>query len=341
VWLPAVNLVGRRAGVGRQERDQRRLHVELLGGDLQQRGANAGAQLDLAGEDGHLAVGCDLDPRVEQRIRLQTAGQRLRGFGDVNGRAFVGDHELRRRTRGRRERKRDEQRAGDDEMPAAFVDVVVGIHHSALLIVTGAEAGSGAGSPATERTAARMRMRAAAAQIRLHVRAQILLRRFRIALEQRLRAHDHAGDAVAALRGLVLDERALQRPGMLGGAEAFDRAHVARTDRGDRHQAREGRLAVDDDGAGAALAEPAAELRAVQVQVVAQRVQQRRGWIDVERVPHAVDGEGDHRAVSSFLSLAAIASAPVHAGRSVYAARTYAARSAICASSYWSTNDGM
>ena len=40
--------------------------------------------------------------------------------------------------------------------------------------------------------------------------------------------------------------------------------------------------AADDDGAGAALAEAAAELRSAQREVVAEDVQQRRRRIDVD-----------------------------------------------------------
>ena len=49
----------------------------------------------------------------------------------------------------------------------------------------------------------------------------------------------------------------------------------------DRRDARPDGLAVDDDGAGAALAEAAAELRAAQLEIVAEDVEQRRGGIDV------------------------------------------------------------
>src|SRR5688572_18932723 len=46
----------------------------------------------------------------------------------------------------------------------------------------------------------------AAAQVRLQVAADVGLARVAVRSEQRLRAHDHAGDAKAALRRLLVDE---------------------------------------------------------------------------------------------------------------------------------------
>ena len=121
-----------------------------------------------------------------------------------------------------------------------------------------------------------------------------------VALEQRLGAHDHAGDAVAALRRLLGLEGDRQQAGLaVGRRQAFERAHLAIAQRGDRHEAGEDRLAVEQDGAGAALAQPAAELGAVECQLVAQHVEQRRVGIDIDLVGLAVDGEGDHFASPS------------------------------------------
>ena len=44
--------------------------------------------------------------------------------------------------------------------------------------------------------------------------------------EERRRLHDHAVDAVAALRGLLVDEGLLHRMRLLRRAEAFQRHHV-------------------------------------------------------------------------------------------------------------------
>ena len=52
---------------------------------------------------------------------------------------------------------------------------------------------------------------AAAAKIAIERGADIGLRRFRSTIEECLRGHDHAVDAIAALRGLLLNKCALQR----------------------------------------------------------------------------------------------------------------------------------
>ena len=40
-------------------------HVEFLGDDLRQRGAHAGAEIDLAGIDRHHALGVDREKRID------------------------------------------------------------------------------------------------------------------------------------------------------------------------------------------------------------------------------------------------------------------------------------
>jgi hypothetical protein len=115
-------------------------------------------------------------------------------------------------------------------------------------------------------------MGTAAAKIRFHVLEEVAFGGPRITIEQSLSAHDHAGDAVPTLHRLMLDERLLQRTRMLDRAEAFYRAYRLFSDRRDRNHARENGLATHDHGARAALSETAAELRAVQLQVVAQHI---------------------------------------------------------------------
>src|SRR2546429_2676826 len=65
-------------------------------------------------------------------------------------------------------------------------------------------------------------VRGAAAQVAVQRPPDLACRRGRIALEQRLGRHHHAVAAVAALAGLLLDERALQRVQLVERAEAFD-----------------------------------------------------------------------------------------------------------------------
>ena len=106
-----------------------------------------------------------------------------------------------------------------------------------------------------------------------------------IFLQQRLRAHHHAGNAVAALRRLLLDEGALDRRPACRGVP---RPSTVRTCAGprarDRRHAGEHRLAVHQHGAGAALAEAAAEFRRVELEIVAQHVEQRRARIGIDLV---------------------------------------------------------
>ncbi len=136
-------------------------------------------------------------------------------------------------------------------------------------------------------------MRAAATKIRLHVGADLVFIGLGDAIEQRLGAHDHACDAVATLGGLLGGEGLLQAPRRGRTAQSFDRAHLAPQQGADRREAGEHGLAIDDHGAGAALAQPAAELGAVQLKIVAKGVEQRRRGIDVEPVVLAVDREDD------------------------------------------------
>ncbi len=73
--------------------------------------------------------------------------------------------------------------------------------------------------------------------------------------------HDPAVDAVAALRHLLFDIGGLQRMRLLGRSEPGHRHDLAVADGRHRRDAGADRLAVQMHGAGAALREPAAELR--------------------------------------------------------------------------------
>src|SRR5690606_17315300 len=101
----------------------------------------------------------------------------------------------------------------------------------------------------------------APAQHAFHSLADFGIGRVRIPVEQRLRGHDLAVLAVAALRHLLVDPRLLQGMQRAVLRQPFERrdltAHLARG-----QAARAHRDAVDDDRAGAALGEAAAETRA-------------------------------------------------------------------------------
>src|SRR5262245_60828566 len=110
----------------------------------------------------------------------------------------------------------------------------------------------------------------AATEIAAERLLDLAITRVRGALEERLARHDHAVDAVAALGGLLLDERLLERMGLGRRAEALERRDPVSGRLGERHRARADGLAVHEDGARAALPEAAAELRAVEGEIVAE-----------------------------------------------------------------------
>jgi hypothetical protein len=67
--------------------------------------------------------------------------------------------------------------------------------------------------------------------------------------------------------------------GFSGVPESFERDDLGAGHRRNRHHAAAQRLAVVVDGARAALREPASEVKPVQAELVAQRVQQRHAGI--------------------------------------------------------------
>ena len=145
-------------------------------------------------------------------------------------------------------------------------------------------------------------MRAAAAQIGLHRCANIRVGRIVILLQQALRPHDHAGDAVSALRRLFVDECALQRPRVFDRAEAFDGGYLLAVEQQQGRQAGEYGFAIHHDGAGAALAQATAELGAVKGKIVPQHIEQGRIGFRIDLVVAAVDVELYRSAPSWFAS---------------------------------------
>src|SRR5262245_34813728 len=98
----------------------------------------------------------------------------------------------------------------------------------------------------------------------------------RILIQQPLGRHNHAGTAEAAL------ERPFLLVGFLDGMEAihsrkaFDGQHVAAVRLPCQHQARVHELAVDNDRAGAAIADVASELGARQIETFPQELEKCR-----------------------------------------------------------------
>ena len=88
-------------------------------------------------------------------------------------------------------------------------------------------------------------MRSAAAEISGERLAHIFFGGARIAIEQFLGRHDHAGDAVTALRGLLSHEGLLQRVRLIDRAEALDRRDLGISKGPDRGDAGAHRRAID------------------------------------------------------------------------------------------------
>ena len=113
-------------------------------------------------------------------------------------------------------------------------------------------------------------------------------RRAREALDQHLRLVDEARRAVAALEGEMVEKGGLHRRQLavlrnaLDGANALAGEEVGAGDAG-VHRARRPVRMVEDDDAGAARADAAAELGAGQIEIFAQIVVHREPFRDLVR----------------------------------------------------------
>ena len=112
---------------------------------------------------------------------------------------------------------------------------------------------------------------------------------FAVFVQQRQRGHDHARRAVAALQCAHVPERLLQRVQLAVAREALDGRDLLAGEVADFPLARARRLAIDQDGAGAALAFAAAVLAAGQIEIVAQHAEQRALGVRLDRHGAAID----------------------------------------------------
>ena len=104
---------------------------------------------------------------------------------------------------------------------------------------------------------------------------------------------DLAGGAVAALEGVVLEEGGLDGAEVVAVGEAFDGGDLGSVGYGGEGEATVDAAAVDEDGAGSALAVVAAFFAAGEIEVFAQGVEQRGAGVEgVSDVGFAVDLEG-------------------------------------------------
>ena len=103
-----------------------------------------------------------------------------------------------------------------------------------------------------------------------------------------------AADAVAALPGLLGEERLLDGMKLAFPAQTFDGGDALLLDAPERRVAGGQRLAVDDHEAGPALPGAAAEAAADEPEIVPQHVEERRVGRRRDAVPPAVDFEFRH-----------------------------------------------
>src|SRR3954469_7214887 len=137
------------------------------------------------------------------------------------------------------------------------------------------------------------RVREAAAEDTRERLANFSVRSFRMFVEESRRGEDDAAQAEAALRRLQVDERTLKRVRGLWRSQSFERDHFGRADAVHGSDARPHCAATHEDGAGAALAEAASELRPAKPELVAEHIQQRRGRVDIDGLRFSIDQQPD------------------------------------------------
>jgi hypothetical protein len=106
--------------------------------------------------------------------------------------------------------------------------------------------------------------------------------------------HDHSRCAVRALHRFLVEERLLHRMELVSSGNAFDGDNLLRADRPSSGDAGSLGFSIDENGAGATLALPAAVLASRQVEMIAQDGKQAGLWICFYRVGVSVDGETNH-----------------------------------------------
>src|SRR2546423_3444269 len=134
---------------------------------------------------------------------------------------------------------------------------------------------------------------AAAAEVAAHPLANLVVG-FRVSFaQQRGGGAELPRRAVAALEGVVADEGGLQRAHVVRAREPLDGDDLSPAVHDREGEAGVVTPAVDEDCTGAARALVASFLRAGEVEVLPQRVEERRAWVEAELVDAAVDVERD------------------------------------------------
>ena len=102
--------------------------------------------------------------------------------------------------------------------------------------------------------------------------------------EQCVGGHQHARRAETALQSVMTAERSLQRRQRVAVGKTFDRFDAGAVSLHSKHQAAARRLAVDNNGTGAADTVFAANMAAGETKFVTQAVNQRQAWFDIDVV---------------------------------------------------------
>lgn len=135
-------------------------------------------------------------------------------------------------------------------------------------------------------------MGAAATEIAVERQGDRLAVGTRFGIEKRLGRHQDAGEAVAALPGLMVDESGDERMRGIAG-KAFGGLDFGASGLGHGHVAGLDGAPADDDGAGSAGAVPASEARRAQTQILSQNVEKRGCRLGLDRDLAAIDCEAE------------------------------------------------
>src|SRR6202051_3384769 len=134
----------------------------------------------------------------------------------------------------------------------------------------------------------------AAAQIAGYADADVFFGRVGIVAQKLDQRGQDARRAESALQTVMLVERLLQRvQGAVVNSDALDRQDLVPVGLHREHQARSRRIAVEENGAGAAHAVLAAEMGAGQAELMAQEIRQRHPHRHGGFMALAVDGDGN------------------------------------------------
>src|ERR1700689_4430345 len=103
------------------------------------------------------------------------------------------------------------------------------------------------------------RVRETPAQDARHSFLDFFFRGLGILVEKNFGGKNHATQAIAALRGFLIDERLLNRMRLVDGSQTFERDDLESLHRFHRSSAGANRLSLHHDGAGSALPEATPE----------------------------------------------------------------------------------